>query len=44
MEMGSNFASRIESMGVAGAILLSAKLNDELKNHSYIATTSLRAL
>ena len=38
---GVNFASRIESMGVAGAILLSAKLNDELKNHSYITTTSL---
>jgi class 3 adenylate cyclase len=30
---GVNFASRIESLGVAGAILLSGKLNDELKNH-----------
>lgn len=38
---GVNFASRIESMGVAGAILLSGKLNDELKNHSGISTTSL---
>ena len=28
---GVNFASRIESMAVAGAILLSGKLNDELK-------------
>ena len=38
---GVNFASRIESMGVAGAVLLSDKLNDELKNHSTISTTSL---
>jgi adenylate cyclase len=38
---GVNFASRIESMGVAGAILLSGKLNDELKNHNSISTTSL---
>jgi TolB-like protein/class 3 adenylate cyclase len=36
-----NFASRIEGMGVAGAILLSEKLNDELKNHPTISTTSL---
>ena len=38
---GVNFASRIESLGVAGAILLSGKLNEELKNHSHISTTSL---
>ncbi|MBK8504646.1 MAG: adenylate/guanylate cyclase domain-containing protein [Saprospiraceae bacterium] len=31
---GVNFASRIESMGVAGSILLSRKLNDELKTRS----------
>src|SRR6185295_5137922 len=36
-----NFASRIESMGVAGAILLSGKINDELKNHAGISTVSL---
>ncbi len=38
---GVNLASRIESMGVAGAILLSGKLNDELKNQSQISTRSL---
>ncbi|MFK8008014.1 MAG: adenylate/guanylate cyclase domain-containing protein, partial [Saprospiraceae bacterium] len=38
---GVNFASRIESMGVPGAILLSGKLNDELKNHPQIFTQSL---
>jgi TolB-like protein/class 3 adenylate cyclase/AraC-like DNA-binding protein/Tfp pilus assembly protein PilF len=38
---GVNFASRIESLGVAGAILLSGKLNDELKNHAIISTKSL---
>jgi len=38
---GVNFAARIESMGVAGAILLSGKINDELKNHSAISTISL---
>ncbi|HEX8334713.1 MAG TPA: adenylate/guanylate cyclase domain-containing protein, partial [Segetibacter sp.] len=36
-----NFASRIESMGVPGAILISGKLNDELKNHAPISTVSL---
>lgn len=36
-----NLASRIESMGVAGAILLSGKLNDELNNHPQISTQSL---
>jgi adenylate cyclase len=38
---GVNLASRIESMGVAGGILLSGKLNDELKNHPHISTQSL---
>jgi len=38
---GVNFASRIESMGTAGAILISGKLNDELKNHKDILTVSL---
>lgn len=38
---GVNLASRIESIGVAGAILLSGKFNDELKNHNSISTTSL---
>ena len=38
---GVNFASRIESMSVAGAILVSGKLNDELKNQSAISTVSL---
>lgn len=38
---GVNLASRIESMGVAGGVLLSAKLNDELKNHPEISTISL---
>ena len=38
---GVNLASRIESLGVAGGILLSAKLNDELKNHPHISTQSV---
>jgi TolB-like protein/class 3 adenylate cyclase/AraC-like DNA-binding protein/Tfp pilus assembly protein PilF len=38
---GVNFASRIESLGSAGSILLSEKINDELKNHTTISTTSL---
>ena len=38
---GVNLASRIESMGVAGAILISKKLNDELKNQQQISTQSL---
>ena len=36
-----NFASRIESLGIEGSILLSQKVNDELKNHKTISTTSL---
>ena len=38
---GVNLASRIESLGVAGSILLSGKLNDELKNHPHVLTESL---
>jgi TolB-like protein/class 3 adenylate cyclase/Tfp pilus assembly protein PilF len=38
---GVNVTSRIESMGIAGTILLSGKLNDELKNQKEIATRSL---
>jgi len=38
---GVNIASRIESIGVAGGILLSGKLNDELENHAHISTLSL---
>ncbi len=38
---GVNLASRIESLAVAGSILLSGKLNDELKNQPQIATKSL---
>jgi TolB-like protein/AraC-like DNA-binding protein len=33
-----NVASRIESMGVAGAVLISQKLNDELHNQAHIET------
>lgn len=36
-----NVSSRIESMGVAGSVLLSGKLNGELKNHPEISTISL---
>ncbi len=36
-----NVASRIESMGVAGGVLLSGKLNEELKNQPQISTKSL---
>jgi adenylate cyclase len=38
---GVNFASRIESLATPSSILLSGKLNDELKNHSSVSTTSL---
>ncbi len=38
---GVNLASRIESMSVEGAILLSGRLNEELKNHPQILTQSL---
>ena len=38
---GVNFASRIQSLGISGSILLSSKINDELKNHNNIVTKSL---
>ena len=38
---GVNVASRIESLGVAGSVLISGSLNDELKNKESISTTSL---
>ncbi|RLD18917.1 MAG: adenylate/guanylate cyclase domain-containing protein, partial [Bacteroidetes bacterium] len=38
---GVNMAARIEGLSVAGAILLSGKLNEELKNHQQISTVSL---
>ena len=38
---GVNLASRIESLGTAGTILLSEKINDEIKNHTTISTRSL---
>lgn len=38
---GVNVASRIESIGVAGSILVSSKMNDELRNQPHLSTTSL---
>ena len=38
---GVNLASRIESLGIPGAILVSGRLNEELINHPDIATQSL---
>jgi len=38
---GVNVTARIESMSVAGSILISDKLNDELKNHKQVSTKSL---
>jgi TolB-like protein/class 3 adenylate cyclase/AraC-like DNA-binding protein/Tfp pilus assembly protein PilF len=38
---GVNLASRIESSGVAGAILISGKLNGELKNQPHVSTVSI---
>ncbi|RMG25660.1 MAG: helix-turn-helix domain-containing protein, partial [Bacteroidetes bacterium] len=38
---GVNVAARIESLGVAGSILISAKLNEELLNHPAITTRSM---
>jgi len=38
---GVNIAARIESISKPGAVLLSEQLNNELKNHSKITTTSL---
>jgi class 3 adenylate cyclase/TolB-like protein len=36
-----NIASRVESIGVPGSILISKKVRDEIKNHPEIATQSL---
>lgn len=38
---GVNLASRIESLGVAGSVLLSDKANDELHNHPELSTISV---
>ncbi|MEO9892258.1 helix-turn-helix domain-containing protein [Aurantibacter sp.] len=38
---GVNLASRIENLGVSGSILISGKLNDELRNQPQIETKSL---
>ena len=38
---GVNLASRVESMGIAGCILISDKLNFAVKNHDSISTKSL---
>ncbi|MBX2841405.1 MAG: helix-turn-helix domain-containing protein [Flammeovirgaceae bacterium] len=38
---GVNIASRIESMGISGAILVSGKVKDELKNQPSISTNFL---
>ena len=38
---GVNLASRIESLGVAGCVLISDKLNDELRNQPLFKTLSM---
>ncbi len=38
---GVNLASRIESLGIPGSILLSGRLNDELKNQPHLSTLSM---
>ena len=38
---GVNVASRIESLGVAGSVLISDKVNNELHNHPQIKTLSM---
>ena len=38
---GVNLASRIESLGVAGSVLISDKVNDELHNHPKLKTLSM---
>ncbi len=38
---GVNHASRIESLGVAGCVLLSDKVNDEIRNHPELKTISV---
>ncbi|MFL5739363.1 MAG: adenylate/guanylate cyclase domain-containing protein [Flavisolibacter sp.] len=38
---GVNLAARIESLGIAGCVLLSDKVNDEINNHPGLGTFSL---
>ena len=38
---GVNFASRIESLGVVGSVLISDKVNDEIRNHPDFKTVSI---
>ncbi|HET6539606.1 MAG TPA: adenylate/guanylate cyclase domain-containing protein [Chryseolinea sp.] len=38
---GVNLASRIESLGVSGSVLISDKANDELHNHPFLKTVSV---
>src|SRR5580765_3072332 len=38
---GVNLASRIESLGVAGSVLISGKVNDEIQNHLEFKTVSV---
>ena len=38
---GVNVASRIESLGVAGSVLMSDKVNDEIRNHPELKTYSV---
>jgi len=38
---GVNVASRIESLGVAGSVLISEKVNDEIRNHPEFKTASM---
>jgi adenylate cyclase len=37
---GVNLASRIETLGIAGSVLMSDKVNDEVQNHTYLKTVS----
>jgi adenylate cyclase len=37
---GVNLASRIETLGVPGSVLISDKVNDEINNHTYLKTLS----
>jgi adenylate cyclase len=38
---GVNLAARIESLGVAGSVLLSDKVNDEIQNHPHLSSVSV---
>jgi len=38
---GVNLASRIESLGIAGSVLLSDKVRDEIRNHPQLKTVSV---